>query len=92
VSRRLRLRELKSRYMAKLLDLRKQLLEKYSDKREKVEFVVDRLMGKLQLLKARWMPDYIYTVYQYAKEFPELEALIPSEEEIREIEKESEEE
>jgi hypothetical protein len=92
VSKRLRLSELKARYMARLLDLRKQLLEKYPDKRGEVESVVDKLMSKLQILRARWIPDYIFSVYQYAKEFPELEALIPSEEEIRGLEEGSEEE
>jgi hypothetical protein len=77
------LREFKTKYMAKLLELRQQLLEKYPSKRDRVELVVDALMTKLYNLRTFTLPDYLHTVYLASKEFPELQAMIPSEEEVK---------
>jgi hypothetical protein len=79
------LREFKTKYMAKLLELRQQLLEKYPSKRDRVEHVVDTLMTKLYNLRTFTLPDYIFTLYLASKEFKELEALIPPKEEVEEL-------
>jgi hypothetical protein len=77
------LREFKTKYMAKLLELRQQLLEKYPSKRDRVEHVVDTLMTKLYNLRTFTLPDYIFTLYLAAKEFEEFKQMFPSEDEIR---------
>jgi hypothetical protein len=79
------LREFKARYLAKLLNLKKQLLGKYPEKRERVEYIVDLLVAKLEHLRTFTLADYIATLYHAIKEIPELEQLIPTEEEIQEL-------
>jgi len=80
-----RLREFKAKYIVILLNLKKQLLEKYSEKRERVEFIVDRLALKLRNLRVFTLSDYIASLYDAVKEFPELQALVPSEREVDEL-------
>jgi hypothetical protein len=79
------LREFKAKYLAKLLNLKKQLLEKYPDRRERVEHVVDVLVAKLEHLRTFTLSDYLFTLHLATKEFPELEQLIPPEEEVRKL-------
>jgi hypothetical protein len=79
------LREFKAKYLAKLLNLKKQLLEKYPERAERIEFIVDLLVAKLEHLRTFTLPDYIATLYHAIKEIPELETLIPTEEEINEL-------
>jgi hypothetical protein len=79
------LREFKAKYLARLLNLKKQLLEKYADRRVRVEYVCDTLAEKLQRLRTFTLPDYLSTLYNSIREFKELEALIPSEEEINDL-------
>jgi hypothetical protein len=79
------LREFKTKYLVKLLNLKKQLLEKYPDKAQRVEYVVDLLVTKLENLRTFTLTDYIATLYHASKEFKELEALIPAEEEVNEL-------
>ena len=78
----MRLREFKAKYIVILLNMKKQLAEKYPDKNEKIEFIVDRLMTKLRNLRTFTLSDYVAALYDAAKEFPELYALVPSEQEI----------
>ena len=79
------LREFKAKYLAKLLNLKKQLLEKYPERRDRVEHVVDVLAAKLEHLRVYTLPDYLFTLHLAAKEFREIEELVPSEEEVREL-------
>jgi hypothetical protein len=79
------LREFKAKYLIKLLNLRKQLLEKYPEKREQIEYIVSILVAKLEHLRTFTLTDYIATVYHATKEFKELEELTPSEEEIKKL-------
>jgi hypothetical protein len=79
------LREFKARYLSRLLNLRKQLLEKYPEKRERVEYVIDILTNKLQTLRVYTLADYLHTVRLAVKEFPEFEVLVPTEEEVEEL-------
>jgi hypothetical protein len=79
------LREFKARYMAKLLNLKKQLLEKYPERAERVEYVVDILVAKLEHLRVFTLTDYLATLHHAAREFREIEQLIPTEEEIQEL-------
>ena len=78
----MKLREFKTKYLALLLNLKKQLLEKYPERRDRVEYVLDRLANKLRNLRIFTLSDYMAMLYDYTKEFPELQPLIPSEQEI----------
>jgi len=82
------LREFKAKYLARLLNMKKQLLEKYPDRADRVEYVVDVLVAKLENLRVFTLTDYLATLHHAAKEFRELEELIPSEREIDELLKE----
>jgi hypothetical protein len=82
------LREFKARYLAKILSLKKQLLEKYPERADRVNYVVDLLVGKTQNLRVFTLTDYLATLYHASKEFPEVEQLFPSEDEIKELLKE----
>jgi hypothetical protein len=79
------LREFKAKYLAKLLNLKKQLLEKYPERAERIEFIVDLLVAKLEHLRTFTLPDYLATLHHTSREFREIEELIPSEEEIEEL-------
>jgi hypothetical protein len=79
------LREFKAKYLAKLLNLKKQLIEKYPEKRERVEYVIDLLVAKLEHLRTFTLSDYLATLHHASKEFRELEQLIPSEKEVEEL-------
>jgi hypothetical protein len=79
------LREFKAKYLAKLLNLRKQLVEKYPDKVQRVEYVIDVLVAKLEHLRTFTLSDYLATLHHASREFREIEELIPSENEIQEL-------
>jgi hypothetical protein len=79
------LREFKAKYLAKLLNLKKQLLEKYPERAERINYIVDLLAGKLEHLRTFTLADYLFTVHLAAKEFREIEQLVPSEQEINEL-------
>lgn len=79
------LREFKAKYLVKLLNLKKQLVEKYPERRDRVEHVVDLLASKLENLRTFTLTDYLFTLHLATKEFPELEQLVPSEEEVQEL-------
>jgi phage regulator Rha-like protein len=79
------LREFKARYMAKLLNMKKQLLEKYPERAERVNYIVDLLASKLEHLRTFTLADYLFTLHLAIKEIPELEELIPTEEEVEKL-------
>jgi hypothetical protein len=79
------LREFKVRYLTKLLNMKRQLIEKYPERKERAEYIVDVLVAKLEQLRTFTLPDYLATLYSATKEFPELEALVPTEQEIQEL-------
>jgi hypothetical protein len=79
------LREFKAKYLAKLLNLKKQLAEKHPDKHERVEYIVDLLASKLENLRTFTLADYLFTLHLATKEFREIEQIIPSEEEVEEL-------
>lgn len=84
------LREFKAKYLARLLSLKKQLVEKYPEHRDRVEYIVDMLVAKLEHLRTFTLPDYLATLYYASKEFKELEELIPSPQEVEELLEEGE--
>jgi hypothetical protein len=85
-----RLREFKAKSLARLVEIRRQLLEKYPDRSERVRYITDLLATKLESLRTYTLTDYIFTLYQASKEFSELEQLMPSASEVEELLKTSE--
>jgi hypothetical protein len=81
----MKLREFKARSLAKLIEIKRQLLEKYPDRSERVNYIIDLLATKLENLRTYTMTDYIFTLYQASKEFKELEQLMPSSQEVDEL-------
>jgi hypothetical protein len=85
VVRLMRLSDFKAMYLAKLLELKRKLLEKYPNKKERIEYVCDLLANKLSNLRTITLADYIRVLYLAVKEFPEFKELIPSVKEVEEI-------
>jgi hypothetical protein len=81
----MKLREFKAKSLTRLIEIKRQLLKKYPDRSERIEYITDLLATKLENLRVFTLTDYIFTLYQASKEFKELEQLIPSEQEIDEL-------
>ena len=76
------LRHFRAKYATKLLEMKKKLIEKYPEKRDRIENIIDLIMVKLERLRRYDLADYLFTLYHAVKEFPELEEVIPPSEEI----------
>ena len=79
------LREFKAWSIARAIELKRQLVEKYPEKRERVEHIIDLLINKLRNLRVFTLTDYLAVLYDASKEFPEFEALIPSSKTVEEL-------
>jgi hypothetical protein len=79
------LREFKAWSIARAIELKKQLLEKYPDRAQRVEYIIDLLINKLRNLRVFTLTDYLAVLYDASKEFPELEALMPSSKIVEEL-------
>lgn len=79
------MREFKAKSLTRLIEIKRQLLEKYPDRSQRIEYITDLLATKLENLRLFTLTDYIFTLYQASKEFKELEALIPGEKEVEEL-------
>lgn len=75
----------KAKTMAKLVNLERELKEKYADRQERIDYIVSLLMAKLSTLQPFGLPDFIFTIYLASKEFPEFKELMPSLEEMEEL-------
>ena len=84
------MREFKARSLTRLVEIKRELLEKYPDRSERINYIVDLLAVKLDNLRTYTLTDYIFTLYQASKEFKELEQLIPSYQETDELLKDGE--
>jgi hypothetical protein len=84
------LREFKAKSLTRLIEIKRQLLEKYPDKADRVNYIVDVIATKLENLRVFTLTDYIATLYHASKEFAEFEQLIPSSKEVEELLKSSE--
>ena len=82
------LRTFKSKYMTRLMNLKRELESKYPDKRDRIEYVTDILMSKLQTLRTYSLTDYLHTIHLACREFEEFEVLIPDEKEVDKLLKE----
>jgi molybdopterin converting factor small subunit len=81
----MKLAKFRAKYMARLQELRQRLLSKYPEKRERIEYIVDVIMNKLENLRTHTLADYVFTLYLASKEFPEFSELTPTTNEIEEI-------
>jgi hypothetical protein len=88
----MKLREFRTKYLTKLLNLSKSLKEKYPDKSERVEYLTSILSTKLYNLRTFTLADYIYTIYLASTEFKEFSDLIPEEQEVNELYKNQDDE
>jgi hypothetical protein len=83
--RRKKLIEFKSVQQLRLKQLEQKLKEKYPEKKERIESVVNELMYYINyILKWDRIASYIHKVLEYSKEFPELAELV-SEQEVRQV-------
>jgi hypothetical protein len=81
----MKLSSFRAKYLSKLLALKRELEQKYPDKRERIEYIVDVIANKLENLRTHTLADYIFTLYLATKEFPEFSELTPTSKEIEEI-------
>jgi hypothetical protein len=81
----MKLREFKAKYMAILLELKEELEQRYPDRAQRVDYIVDVLMSKLENLRTYTLPDYLHTVYLASKEFREFKRMVPPKEEVEEL-------
>jgi hypothetical protein len=81
----MRLREFKAKYMAILLELKEELEQRYPDRAQRVDYIVDVLMSKLENLRTYTLSDYLHTLYLTSKEFREFKRMVPSKEEIEQL-------
>jgi len=73
----MKLREFKAIMLAKILMIKKELLQKYPQRSERIEELTELLIHKTQNLRAFTLSDYIHTLYLASKEFAEFEKIIP---------------
>jgi len=71
------LRQFRARQLAQLLRLREELVAKYPEREERINFLVDLLAVKLHNLRRYTLADYLFTLHLASKEFSEFAALIP---------------
>lgn len=79
------LREFKAKQLVRLMRLKEELLRKYPARAERVNYIVDILATKLSVLRTYTLSDYLFTLYNASKEFPEFMDLIPREDEIDDL-------
>ena len=75
----------KAKYLARLLKLRKELKQKYHEKKDRVEEIVFDLAPRLHLLRRDGLTDYLFTVTLACREFAEFCQLVPTEQEIKQL-------
>jgi len=75
----------KAKYLCRLLNLRKELKQKYSEKADRVEEIAFEIAPRLANLRRHMLTDYLFTVTLTCREFAEFCQLVPSEEEVKKI-------
>lgn len=81
----MRLSEFRAIYLNRLMIVRENLLIKYPNMKERIEYICDVLANKLSSLRTSTLADYIHTLYLATKEFSEFKELIPSKKEVEEL-------
>jgi hypothetical protein len=75
----------KSKYLCRLMRLRKELKAKYPEKADRIEMIVFEISSKLVNLRRHMLTDYLFTVTLACREFAEFCQLVPTENEIKQI-------
>jgi hypothetical protein len=75
----------KAKYLARLMRLRKELKQKYSEKADRVEEIVFEIAPKLANLRKHMMTDYLFSATLACREFAEFCNLVPTEHEIKQL-------
>jgi len=81
----MKLRDFRAKEFAKLFEIKKELLEKYPEKADRIKFLCDTVASKLTKLRVYTLGDFMATLSSVVNEFKEFEALIPSTELIEEL-------
>jgi uncharacterized protein YdhG (YjbR/CyaY superfamily) len=88
--KKVNLRDFKTIQIARLFELKKELLEKYPERADRINYIVDILMSKIEYLRTFSLTNYLHTVYRASMEFKEFETLMPDAKTIEELIKEGE--
>ncbi|MEM1898788.1 MAG: hypothetical protein QXD36_06835 [Sulfolobales archaeon] len=80
-----KIEEFKIKNLVELLALETQLKQKYSEKADRIEYIISLLQSKLSTLHLHSLSDYLFTLYLASQEFNEFKELIPSRDEIMEL-------
>jgi len=79
----------KAKYLARLMRLRRELKQKYPDKKDRIETIVFEIASLLHLLRRDGLTTYLFNVTMVCKEYPEfctlVPSLVPSDDEIKKI-------
>jgi hypothetical protein len=75
----------KSKYLCRLMRLRKELKAKYPEKADRVEEIVFYIAPRLHLLRRDGLTDYLFTATLACREFAEFCQLVPTEQEIKQL-------
>ncbi|MEM4975945.1 MAG: hypothetical protein QXT64_01315 [Desulfurococcaceae archaeon] len=81
----MKMEKFKAVSIAKLNELLKKLKEKYPERAERVDYIVDVLMAKLHTLDKHNLHDYLFTLHLSSKEFKEFMELVPDEKTVVEL-------
>jgi hypothetical protein len=76
---------LKAKYLARLMKLRKELKQRFRDKADRIENIVFDIASRLHLLRRDGLTDYMFSATLACREFSEFCALVPSEQEIKQL-------
>jgi hypothetical protein len=82
------LRDFKTIQIAKIFELKKELLKKYPEKADRINFIIDTLMTKVEGLRTFTLTNYLHTIYRASTEFKEFETLMPDTKTVEELIKE----
>jgi hypothetical protein len=75
----------KAKYISRLMRLRKELKQKYSNKADRIEEIVFNIATKLANLRRHTLADYMFSVTLACKEFAEFCSLVSTWQEIKQI-------
>ena len=81
----MKLRDYRAKTFAKLFELRKELIEKYPNRAERIKFLCDLIAGKLTNLRVYTLGDFMSTLYHASNEFKEFEVLVPKSDEVEKL-------
>ena len=85
MSKGLVLEKFRTKYIALLNELKRELVSRYPDRAQRAEYVTDVLVHKAYALDLHSLADFIHTLYLACTEFKEICRLMPSPKEVDEL-------